>query len=258
MQRHQPRKRFGQNFLVDRHYVDRIVATLNLRPDDNVVEIGPGLGALTRPLLERLAHLTVIEIDRDLAARLTAEFPPEKLSLYNVDALTFDFTGLGMDLRVVGNLPYNISSPLLFHLVQHDAVLRDVTVMLQKEVVQRMAAVPNSPEYGRLTVMLQARFRVEKRFIVPPGAFRPAPKVESAVVRLTPLGAARPKIADESLFAQLVAAAFGQRRKTLRNALKHWASAAELERASIAAGARGETLSVTDFARLANALARSG
>jgi len=258
MPRHQPRKRFGQHFLIDRHYVDRIVAALNVRPDDNVVEIGPGLGALTQPLLERLRHLTVIEIDRDLAARFAREFSPETLILHNVDALTFDFATLGTDLRVVGNLPYNISSPLLFHLVQYDAALRDVTVMLQKEVVQRMAAVPNSPEYGRLTVMLQARFRVEKLFIVPPGAFRPAPKVESAVARLTPLGAARPKITDEPLFAQLVAAAFGQRRKTLRNALKNWASAAELERASITPGARGETLSVTDFARLANALAGSG
>ena len=238
--------------------ITKIVAALNVRPDDNVVEIGPGLGALTQPLLERLRHLTVIEIDRDLAARFAREFSPETLILHNVDALTFDFATLGTDLRVVGNLPYNISSPLLFHLVQYDAALRDVTVMLQKEVVQRMAAVPNSPEYGRLTVMLQARFRVEKLFIVPPGAFRPAPKVESAVARLTPLGAARPKITDEPLFAQLVAAAFGQRRKTLRNALKNWASAAELERASITPGARGETLSVTDFARLANALAGSG
>ncbi len=234
MPRHQPRKRFGQHFLIDRHYVDRIVAALNVRPDDNVVEIGPGLGALTQPLLERLRHLTVIEIDRDLAARFAREFSPETLILHNVDALTFDFATLGTDLRVVGNLPYNISSPLLFHLVQYDAALRDVTVMLQ------------------------ARFRVEKLFIVPPGAFRPAPKVESAVARLTPLGAARPKITDEPLFAQLVAAAFGQRRKTLRNALKNWASAAELERASITPGARGETLSVTDFARLANALAGSG
>src|SRR5437867_1974401 len=255
MERHQPRKRFGQNFLVDRYYVDRIVAALKLQVDDNVVEIGPGLGALTRPLLEHLGHLTVIEIDRDLAARFATEFPPEKLALHNADALTFDFATLGANLRVVGNLPYNISSPLLFHFMQYDTTLRDVTVMLQKEVGLRMAAAPDTPEYGRLTVMLQARFRIERLFIVPAGAFRPAPKVESAVVRLTPLGASRIKVADESLFARLVAAAFGQRRKTLRNALRNWASVAELEQIGIEPGARGETLAVIDFARLANALA---
>ena len=172
------------------------------------------------------------------------------------DALTFDFAELGPDLRVVGNLPYNISSPLLFHLAQFAAQLRDVTVMLQKEVVQRMAAVPATSEYGRLSVMLQVRFRVERLFIVPAGAFRPPPKIESAVARLTPLGAAQPALADAAMFAQLVAAAFGQRRKTLRNALKPFADEAALEDAGIAPGARGETLAVGDFVRLANKLAR--
>jgi 16S rRNA (adenine1518-N6/adenine1519-N6)-dimethyltransferase len=255
VERHQPRKRFGQNFLVERHYIDRIVAAIDPKPGDNVVEIGPGLGALTRPLLERVQRLSVIEIDRDLATRLSAEFPPERLVLHRVDALTFDFAALGDNLRVVGNLPYNISSPLLFHLAQYDSSLRDITVMLQKEVVQRIAAAPASAEYGRLSVMLQVRFRVERLFVVPPGAFRPSPKVESAVARLTPLGAARPRIADAALFARLVAAAFGQRRKTLRNALHSLASEAELEREGIAPGARGETLAVGDFVRLANALA---
>jgi 16S rRNA (adenine1518-N6/adenine1519-N6)-dimethyltransferase len=249
------RKRFGQNFLVDSHYIDRIVAAVDAQPDDNIVEIGPGLGALTRPLLERARHLTVIEIDRDLAARIAAEFSPDRLALHTVDALSFDFATLGGDLRVIGNLPYNISTPLLFHLSGCAAVLRDVTVMLQREVVQRMAAAPATPEYGRLSVMLQARFRIERLFAVPPGAFRPAPKVESAVARLTPLGAARPRIVDEALFAQLVGAAFGQRRKTLRNALQQWATPADLERAGVAPGARGETLAVHDFVRLANALA---
>jgi 16S rRNA (adenine1518-N6/adenine1519-N6)-dimethyltransferase len=249
------RKRFGQNFLVDSHYIDRIVAAVDAQPDDNIVEIGPGLGALTRPLLERARHLTVIEIDRDLAARIAAEFSPDRLALHTVDALSFDFATLGGDLRVIGNLPYNISTPLLFHLSGCAAVLRDVTVMLQREVVQRMAAAPATPEYGRLSVMLQARFRIERLFAVPPGAFRPAPKVESAVARLTPLGAARPRIVDEALFAQLVGAAFGQRRKTLRNALQQWATPADLERAGVAPGARGETLAVDDFVRLANALA---
>jgi 16S rRNA (adenine1518-N6/adenine1519-N6)-dimethyltransferase len=255
--RHAPRKRFGQNFLVDRHYIDRIIAAVDPAPGDNVVEIGPGLGALTRPLLDRLARLTVIEIDRDLAARLTAELGSDRLRMHNVDALTFDFSALGSDLRVIGNLPYNISSPMLFHLAQFEANLRDMTVMLQREVVQRMAAAPAAPAYGRLSVMLQTRFRIERLFVVPPGAFRPTPTVDSAIARLTPLGAARSKIDDDALFARVVAAAFGQRRKTLRNALKLLATEADLEREGIAPGARGETLSVSDFVRLANALAQS-
>jgi len=171
------------------------------------------------------------------------------------DALTFDFAMLGDRLRIVGNLPYNISSPLLFHLAQFDAQLSDVTVMLQKEVVKRMAAAPATPDYGRLSVMLQVRFRVERLFVVPAGAFRPPPKVESAVARLTPLGATRPPLSDAALFAQLVAAAFGQRRKTLRNSLKQLADEAMLEDAGVAPSARGETLAVADFVRLANRVA---
>jgi 16S rRNA (adenine1518-N6/adenine1519-N6)-dimethyltransferase len=253
--RHVPRKRFGQHFLVDRHYIDRILRALDPRPGDNLVEIGPGRGALTRPLLERVGRLTVIEIDRDLAAKLGAEFPPDRLSLRLADALDFDFGSLGRHLRIVGNLPYYISTPLLFHLARYDADIRDVTVMLQREVVDRMVARPATPEYGRLSVTLQARFRIERLFNVPPGAFRPAPKVESAVARLTPLREARPALADEDLFARIVAASFGQRRKTLRNALKTLAGEEQLERAGIDPGARGETLSVADFVRLANALA---
>ena len=180
-----------------------------------------------------------------------------RLTLHNADALAFDFGSLGSDLRVIGNLPYYISSPLLFHLAQYDASLRDVTVMLQKEVVERMVAAPDTPAYGRLSVMLQVRFRVERLFLVPAGAFRPAPKVDSAVARLTPLRAERPQLADEALFARVVAAAFGRRRKTLRNALKSFASEADLERTGIVPGARGETLSVADFVRLANTLAKS-
>lgn len=251
---HVARKRFGQNFLIDRHYIERIVAAVNPHRDDNIVEIGPGLGALTRPLLDRVARLAVIEIDRDLATRIADEFPSNRLALHNVDALDFDFAKLGGELRVIGNLPYNISSPLLFHVSRFEAELRDLTLMLQREVAGRLAAAPATPEYGRLTVMLQARFRIERLFTVPPGAFRPAPKVDSAVVRLTPLGAAKPRIIDEALFAAVVGAAFGQRRKTLRNALQRWATASELESAGVAPGARGETLAVGDFVRLANAL----
>ena len=251
---HVARKRFGQHFLVDRHYIDRIVAALDPRPGDRFVEIGPGLGALTRPLLDRVAHLDVVEIDRDLAAKLTSEFPSDRLSVHVADALSFDFGSLGTDLRIVGNLPYYISSPLLFHLAQFDSSVRDVTVMLQKEVVDRMVAAPSTPDYGRLSVMLQVRFRIERLFTVPPGAFRPRPKVESAIARLVPLCEQRPHLADEALFARIVAAAFGQRRKTLRNALRTLAHENQLERAGIDPGARGEILSVADFVRLAKAL----
>lgn len=258
MRGHVPRKRFGQHFLADPHYVGRIVAALDPRPGDNLVEIGPGLGALTRPLLERVERLTVIEIDRDLAAKLGAEFPSDRLSVHLADALQFDFASLGADLRVIGNLPYYISTPLLFRLAEYETVIRDLTVMLQKEVVDRMTAAPATPDYGRLSVTLQVRFRIERLFTVPAGAFRPPPKVESAVARLTPLRQARTAVADEDLFARIVAAAFGQRRKTLRNAVRTLASEAELEAAGIDPGARGETLAVADFVRLANALSDSG
>jgi 16S rRNA (adenine1518-N6/adenine1519-N6)-dimethyltransferase len=253
---HTPRKRFGQNFLVDAHYLRRIVEAVNPLRDDRVVEIGPGLGALTRPLLERLDALTVIEIDRDLAANLSGEFPPDRLTVHSADALEFDFGALGEDLRIVGNLPYNISSPLLFHLAQFESKLRDLHVMLQKEVVDRMAGHPATPDYGRLSVMLQVRFRVERLFIVPPGAFRPAPKVDSALVRLTPLRETQPQVDDETLFARIVGAAFMQRRKTLRNTLKPWLDASALQACEIDPQARGETLSVAQFVRLANAAAR--
>jgi 16S rRNA (adenine1518-N6/adenine1519-N6)-dimethyltransferase len=252
MHGHIPRRRFGQNFLADRNYVERIVAAIDPRPGDNLVEIGPGLAALTGTLIERAGSIAAVEIDRDLAARLRESFGPEQLRLYEADALAFDFGVLGPALRVVGNLPYNISSPLLFHLADHEAQLRDVHVMLQREVVARMTAAPSTADYGRLSVMLQVRFSVTRIFTVPPGAFRPAPKVESAVARLAPLGDAKPAIADSALFARIVAAAFGQRRKTLRNALSSVVDIAVLQGAGIDPGARGETLSVGDFVRLAN------
>jgi 16S rRNA (adenine1518-N6/adenine1519-N6)-dimethyltransferase len=253
-QGHIARRRFGQNFLADPHYIERIVAAIAPEPRDRIVEIGPGLAALTRGLIERAGRIHAIEIDRDLAARLAADFPPDSLQLHVADALAFDFAALGPDLRVVGNLPYNISSPMLFHLAQYAESLRDVHVMLQKEVVARMIAAPATKDYGRLSVMLQVRFRMNRLFIVPPGAFRPPPKVDSAIVRLTPLGDAAPVIADPALFARIVAAAFGQRRKTLRNALAAVAGDAALVAAGIDPGARGETLAVADFVRLANSL----
>ena len=254
MQGHRARKRFGQNFLVDTHYIERIIDAVAPRPGDNLVEIGPGLGALTHRLIERATRIAAIEIDRDLAARLRETCGPDRLALHEGDALAFDYATLGENLRVVGNLPYNISSPLLFHLASFDSLLRDIHVMLQREVVMRMAAAPATPDYGRLSVMLQAKFSVTRLFVIPPGAFQPAPKVDSAFVRLVPLGPARPAIADERLFARVVAAAFGQRRKTLRNALASLCDVAAIEGAGIDPAARGETLSVADFVRLANAL----
>jgi 16S rRNA (adenine1518-N6/adenine1519-N6)-dimethyltransferase len=258
MQGHQPRKRFGQNFLADAHYVARIVAAVAPAPGDNIVEIGPGLGALTGALVKCAGRIAAIEIDRDLAARLRDRFTADRLALHEADALAFDFGSLGPDLRIVGNLPYNISSPLLFHLGAHVSSVRDIHVMLQREVVARMTASPATPDYGRLTVTLQCRFAIERLFTVPPGAFRPAPNVDSAVARLVPLRSARPRIADEPLFARVVAAAFGQRRKTLRNALAGIADEAQLRAADIDPSVRGETLSVEDFVRLANALAGDG
>ena len=256
MQRHIPRRRFGQHFLVDPRYVERIVDAVAPRADDNIVEIGPGLAALTSRLIERAGRITAIEIDRDLVARLRSAYSTTQLTLHQADALAFDFAAVGSALRVVGNLPYNISSPLLFHLVSFDARLRDVHVMLQREVVARMTAVPATADYGRLTIMLQSTFAIERLFVIPPGAFRPAPKVDSAFVRLTPLHDGKPPIADHSLFDRIVAAAFGQRRKTLRNALAAICDEAALREANIDPGARGETLGVADFVRLANALAR--
>ena len=203
MQGHQPRKRFGQNFLADAHYVAKIVAAIAPAPGDNIVEIGPGLGALTGALVDGAGRIAAIEIDRDLAARLRDRFAAEVLALHEADALAFDFGMLGPDLRVVGNLPYNISSPLLFHLGAYAASVRDIHVMLQREVVARMTAAPATPDYGRLTVTLQCRFAVTRLFIVPPGAFRPAPNVDSAVARLVPLRDQRPRIADEPLFARV-------------------------------------------------------
>ena len=254
MRGHTARKRFGQNFLVDAHYVAKIVDAIDPRPGDNLVEIGPGLAALTGRLIEGAGRIHAIEIDRDLAARLAADYPPEKLALHVADALEFDYASLGPRLRVVGNLPYNISSPLLFRLAEFDTQLLDLHVMLQREVVARMTAQPATPDYGRLSVMLQAAFRVTRLFVVPPGAFQPVPKVDSAIARLVPLGDARPRIDDAALFSRIVAAAFGQRRKTMRNAVAPICDADALIAAGIDPGARGETLSVADFVRLANAL----
>lgn len=250
--RHRPRKRFGQNFLVDESVVAAIVAAVAPQPTDCVVEIGPGLGALTRPLSSQLNHLHVIEIDRDIIKRLEATFPRERVTIHAGDALKFDFAALGQGLRVVGNLPYNISTPLLFHLAGHAALLRDIHVMLQKEVVERMVANPSDSDYGRLSVMLQYRFRMESVLKVPAAAFDPVPKVESAVARMMPYGQLPHSARDEVLFATIVAAAFAQRRKTLRNALQRHFGAEDFRRLGVDAGLRAQDLGVVDFVRLAD------
>ena len=197
----------------------RIVDAISPGRDDEIVEIGPGEGVLTRALLERVPHLVAIEIDRDLAARLAEEFPPDRVTVHCADALEFDFSVLPLGLRVVGNLPYNISTPLLFRLVAQATRLKDLHFMLQREVVDRMVARHSTPDYGRLSVMLQTRFRIQKLFNVAPGAFRPPPKVESAVVRMDPIAEDELPQVDQKSFADLVRRAFSARRKTLRNAL---------------------------------------
>ncbi|HZR01861.1 MAG TPA: 16S rRNA (adenine(1518)-N(6)/adenine(1519)-N(6))-dimethyltransferase RsmA [Burkholderiales bacterium] len=254
MQAHTPRRRFGQNFLTDRAVVAKIIAAIAPAPEDHIVEIGPGPGALTEPLLQVLDTLDVIEIDRDLARALLERFSPTKLHVHQADALTFDFSTLPSPLRVVGNLPYNISSPLLFRLAQYAERLRDCHFMLQREVADRMAAAPGSKIYGRLSVMLQYRFQVEKLFKVAPGSFWPVPKVESAMVRLTPLGAQRLRACDEAVFSRLVASAFSQRRKTLRNALRDLVDESSFRAARVDASLRAEALPVHAFVRLADAL----
>jgi 16S rRNA (adenine1518-N6/adenine1519-N6)-dimethyltransferase len=257
VQGHRARKRFGQNFLVEAHFINRIVEAVDPQTADTVVEIGPGLGALTSPLLLRLDHLHVIEIDRDLAQRLREHDHAARLTIHEQDALTFDFATLPAPMKIVGNLPYNISTPLLFHIASNASRVRHITVMLQKEVVDRMTAQPAAPEYGRLSVMLQATFLVKRLFVVPPGAFRPIPSVDSAVAQLTPLATPKVPTAQMQAFSTLVTAAFGQRRKTLRNALKGIVNEEGFSRARIDASGRGEELSVDDFVRLLDACAQS-
>jgi 16S rRNA (adenine1518-N6/adenine1519-N6)-dimethyltransferase len=222
--RHQPRKRFGQHFLTDSRVLDAIVDAIDPKPGQALVEIGPGLGALTQPLLERSERLTVIELDRDLAARLRKD---PALDVVEADVLTVDFIALAARrsarLRVVGNLPYNISTPILFHLLEAAAKIEDQHFMLQREVVQRMAANPSTKDYGRLSVMLQWRYHIESLFEVPPEAFEPPPRVDSAIVRMLPWPA--PVAVDAATLAALVAAAFSQRRKLLRHSLGRWLEA---------------------------------
>ena len=251
-----PRKRFGQHFLHDPGVLDRIVRSIAPAARDHIVEIGPGRGALTRPLLSRVARLDVVELDRDLAAGLAAELQDPRLHVHQGDALRFDFSALGSDLRLVGNLPYNISTPLLFHLLGYSECFTDLHVMLQKEVVDRMVAAPGGRDYGRLTVSLAARCRVEKLFVIRPGAFTPPPRVDSAFARLVPEPRRRALIESETVFDRVVTQAFSQRRKRLSNSLKGLVDAASLEALGIDPGRRPETLDVGAFTKIANLCAR--
>ena len=249
------KKHLGQHFLHERRVVEKIVLAVDPKPGDRLVEIGPGQGAITFPLLQRHGSLTAIEFDRDLLAPLAAAAEGHgELTLLPGDVLGVDFTALaaGGRLRLVGNLPYNLSSPILFHALAHAAAIRDMHFMLQKEVVDRMAAPPGSKVYGRLSVMLQAYCSVTPLFSVPPGAFRPPPKVDSAVVRLVPRDPEDIGVDDQARFAAVVRAAFGQRRKTLRNALSGVADAAAIEAAGLDPGDRAERIPVEGFVRLAN------
>jgi 16S rRNA (adenine1518-N6/adenine1519-N6)-dimethyltransferase len=292
--KHIPRKRFGQNFLSDADIIRSCVEAIRPQSDDLMVEIGPGLGALTQPLLQRLKHLQVVELDRDIVSWMQGHYAKDSITIHNTDALKFDFSTLvtsgsepgmiarrqggsdetvqkvrrGADdaanaasapdvkrIRVVGNLPYNISTPILFHLLDNVVHIIDMHFMLQKEVVERMVATPSNAAYGRLSVMLQYRLQMEYLFTVPPEAFEPAPKVESAFVRAVPHAILPHPATDEQLFAKVVSSAFGQRRKTLRNTLKGLLNDEGFAALDIDPQLRAENLSVAEFVAIANHLA---
>jgi len=255
---HRPRKRFGQNFLHDAGIISRIAGAVHPQPDDHLVEIGPGQGALTESLVSSGCQLDVIELDRDLVPGLLAAFSIyPRFKLHSADALKFDFATLVHDaerLRVVGNLPYNISTPLLFKLLENATLIQDMHFMLQLEVVQRLAASPGSKNWGRLGIMAQYQCRVEHLFDVPPEAFNPPPKVQSAIIRLSPWQDSPWPACDAARLRQIVQAAFAQRRKTLRNNLKGIIDSTALETLGIDPGARAETLELTQFIEITNAI----
>lgn len=255
---HIPRKRFGQNFLTDHGVIGRIADAIAVREEDHLVEIGPGQGALTEMLAPTGCQLDVIELDRDLIAGLLAAFSIyPRFQLHSADALKFDFASLAADgkpLRVVGNLPYNISTPLIFKLLENAAIIQDMHFMLQLEVVERLAAEPGSKAWGRLGIMAQYQCQVEHLFDVPPTAFNPPPRVQSAIVRLTPWKKSPWAPIEETRLRKVVQAAFAQRRKTLRNNLKGLIDGEELEALGIDPGCRAETLQMSQFIEIANAV----
>jgi 16S rRNA (adenine1518-N6/adenine1519-N6)-dimethyltransferase len=251
---HQARKRFGQNFLHDPAIIQRIVDAINPQKSEHLLEIGPGKGAITKLLLERVDHLDVIEIDRDLVKLLLQSFGDNKhLTIHEADALRLDFSQFAYsDLRIVGNLPYNISTPLLFHLLTYRQCIKDMIFMLQKEVVDRICAKPNNKQYGRLSIMLQIYCDVESLFIIKPGAFNPSPKVDSAIIKLVPLEKPRYELHDHKSLEIIVRESFSKRRKTIRNSLKKYISESEIINQGIAPEMRAENLEIADFVKLAN------
>lgn len=251
MPKHIPRKRFGQNFLKDDYVINEIIRLINPKPSEHIIEIGPGLAALTIPLIESGCHLEVVELDRDIVNSLTEKFG-SKIIIHSGDALKFDYSFNQQAIRVVGNLPYNISTPLLFHLTQFHNII-DMHFMLQREVVERICATPHNSSYGRLSVMLQYRYQCTRVLNVSRDAFTPAPQVESAIVKLKPLVIA--KVVDEKLLNKVVTAAFGQRRKTIANSLKNIITLETLETLNMDSKLRAENLSVDDFVNLATSLA---
>lgn len=260
-QGHFARKRFGQNFLNDENVIENIVAAIQPKKDQALVEIGPGLAALTLPVSQYVDHLTVIEIDRDLATRLLENpFLQDKINVIQQDAMTVDFTALAnqmnQPLRVFGNLPYNISTPLMFHLFQFTHAISDMHFMLQKEVVNRLVAAPNSKAYGRLSVMAQYYCQIIPVLEVPPYAFKPAPKVDSAVVKLIPHKSLPHPVNDVRALSRITTEAFNQRRKTIRNSLSNIFSAESLTNLGIDLDARAENLSVQQYCQLANAYSK--
>lgn len=257
VQGHQARKRFGQNFLSDPYYINRIVSSIAPNEKDTMVEIGPGLGAITELLINKVGKLDLVELDKDLIPRLELKFAQaDNLTIHHCDALKFDFSSLSQStkptLRIVGNLPYNISTPLIFHLLKYREHIQDMYFMLQKEVVERICASANSKTYGRLSIMSQYHCDAEMLFVVPPGAFQPAPKVDSAIIKLTPKPQNLLNSANQSLLSEIVTASFNQRRKTIRNNLKKYLTDEQLIQLSIDPSARPETLELQNFVDISN------
>jgi len=258
---HRARKRFGQNFLSDPGIIQRIIQSINPKPGQRIIEIGPGLGALTCPILKLAGEMDVIELDRDIVPKLQLNcgldaVQNNQLRIHNIDVLQFDFSELNYQepLRVIGNLPYNISTPIIFHLVEYSSIIQDMYFMLQKEVVLRLAAKPDTSNYSRLSVMAQYHFQVDALFLVPPESFEPMPKVDSAIVRLIPHEKKPIQIDDEKAFAKLITLAFSQRRKTLRNVLKEICTAQQLESVGIDPSSRAQSLGLQQFCDIYNVI----
>jgi 16S rRNA (adenine1518-N6/adenine1519-N6)-dimethyltransferase len=250
---HQPRKRFGQHFLHDQATIERILAAINAQPGQHIIEIGPGKGVLTISLLERVGEMDVVELDRDLVNYLTTRCQETgTLRIHSADVLKFDFSQFPADLRIVGNLPYNISTPLLFHLLDYKDHIKDMLFMLQREVVERICSAPGSRSYGRLSVMLQYHYEVDQLFTIGPYAFSPVPRIESTMIRLRPWSEPRYQQTDMKVFSRIVKTAFAQRRKTLRNALKGIVSASQLREINIAPSSRAEILPIEAYVLLTN------